>query len=68
MAYVVVGGMSVYSHFFAGFVLVAHLCSVPFVPEADRPSVRRLAGVYCSIAVIAIPRSRRSPAGRKRSW
>ena len=38
IAYVAAGGLSVYSHFFAGLVLVAHLCCVPFVPG---PTARR---------------------------
>jgi mannosyltransferase len=55
VGYVVVSGVALYSHFFAAFVLLAHLISTLFLNRASRPHVLRLAMVYAAIALVASP-------------
>lgn len=51
-AYAVVAALSVYVHFFAAFVLVAHLVALPFAP---RLRWRRALGAFAGVAVLVAP-------------
>ncbi|HEX2050587.1 MAG TPA: glycosyltransferase family 39 protein [Actinomycetota bacterium] len=51
-AYALVAALSVYVHFFAAFVLLAHLVALPFAP---RVRWRRAIGAFAGIAVLVAP-------------
>ena len=54
VAYALVGGLSLYAHFFAAFVLTAHLLSLLFL-KRDQIPIRGLATSYVGIALLAAP-------------
>jgi mannosyltransferase len=52
--YVVIGTLAIYSHLFAAFVLVGHICSLFFLRRRDRPT--RIAIVaYAAVAALSLP-------------
>jgi len=51
--YAVVAALSVYLHFYAGFVLVAHAASLPFVSR--RPPARTLLAVAAAVTLLVLP-------------
>ncbi len=54
LAYALVGGLSLYAHFFAAFVLAAHVLSLPFL-RRDQIPIRELVRSYVAIALLGIP-------------
>lgn len=52
-AYVLVSASAAYAHFFAGFVVLAHVASLPFLDR--RPSGRSLFGVYAGLGILVAP-------------
>jgi mannosyltransferase len=53
LGYGLVAALAVYAHFFAAFVVVAHLISATF--RGSRPRVRDMAAGYALIAVLVAP-------------
>jgi mannosyltransferase len=53
ITYAVVAALSVYCHFYAGFVIVGHLAILPFVPS--RPPLRRVVEAAAVFLVLVVP-------------
>jgi mannosyltransferase len=53
VGYVVIAGMAGYAHFFAWFVILGHIMSLPFLDR--RPTIRSLIAVYSGVAVLSAP-------------
>jgi hypothetical protein len=54
LGYVLSAVLAVYSHFFAGLVLIAHAASLAFLPRQDLPR-RSLLGAGASVGVLLLP-------------
>jgi 4-amino-4-deoxy-L-arabinose transferase-like glycosyltransferase len=55
VAYVLLCSAAFYAHYFAGFVVLAHACTISLVPATRRPTTRQMATVYGSIAALTLP-------------
>lgn len=53
-AYVLVGALSVYVHFFAALVLLAHFCTLPFLP-ADGGRLKKILAAYFAVGLLVLP-------------
>lgn len=53
VAYVIVGALAIYAHFFSGLILAMHLVSAAVA--GPRPLPQRLAALYGSIVVLTVP-------------
>jgi 4-amino-4-deoxy-L-arabinose transferase-like glycosyltransferase len=53
-AYILVGALSVYVHFFAALVLLAHFCTLPFLP-ADGGRDRKILAAYFVVGLLVLP-------------
>jgi mannosyltransferase len=53
LAYAVVAAVAVYAHFYAGFVVAAHVAAIPFLPS--RPRLRVVASAYGVFAALMTP-------------
>lgn len=52
--YILVGVVSVYVHFFAALVLLAHFCTIPFLPPSDNRN-RRFFVAYFTMGLFILP-------------
>jgi 4-amino-4-deoxy-L-arabinose transferase-like glycosyltransferase len=53
-AYVLVGALSVYVHFFAALVLLAHFCTLPFLP-ADGVRFKKILAAHFAVGLLVLP-------------